>query len=53
MSGDIVRALVEGLADVGVFAENVPTHGLNVTPFQADELVVLCARKHPLAACGV
>jgi DNA-binding transcriptional LysR family regulator len=49
LSGDIVRALVEGLADVGVFAENVATHGLEVTPFQADELVVLCARKHPLA----
>ncbi|HEU0204813.1 MAG TPA: LysR substrate-binding domain-containing protein [Burkholderiaceae bacterium] len=49
LSGDIVRALVEGLADIGVFAENTPTHGLEVTPFQTDELVVLCARKHPLA----
>jgi len=49
LSGDIVRALIEGLADVGVFAENVPAHGLRVTPFQTDELVLLCARKHPLA----
>jgi DNA-binding transcriptional LysR family regulator len=49
LSGDIVRALVDGLADVGVFAENTPTHGLEVSPFQTDELVVLCCRKHPLA----
>ncbi|NRF65851.1 LysR family transcriptional regulator [Aquincola sp. S2] len=49
LSGDIARALVEGLADIGVFAENTPTGGLDVTPFQTDELVVLCAKKHPLA----
>jgi DNA-binding transcriptional LysR family regulator len=49
LSGDIVRALVEGVADVGVFAENVPTDGLDVMPFQSDQLVVLCSKKHPLA----
>jgi len=49
LSGEIVRALIEGLADIGVFAENTPTDGLNVTPFQTDELVVLCSRRHPLA----
>ncbi|OUM03940.1 LysR family transcriptional regulator [Variovorax sp. JS1663] len=49
LSGDIVRALVDGLADVGVFAENTPAYGLEVMPFQTDELVVLCARQHPLA----
>ena len=49
LSGDIVRALLEGLADVGVFAENTPTDGLVATPFQRDELVVLCARSHALA----
>jgi len=49
LSGDIARALREGLADVGVFAENTPIDGLVVTPFQTDELVVVCARNHPLA----
>jgi DNA-binding transcriptional LysR family regulator len=49
LSGDIVRALVDGLADVGVFAENTPAYGLDLMPFQTDELVVLCARQHPLA----
>jgi DNA-binding transcriptional LysR family regulator len=49
LSGDIVRAVVDGLADIGVFAETVPTHGLEVAPFQSDELVVVCAKKHALA----
>jgi DNA-binding transcriptional LysR family regulator len=49
LSGDIARALIDGLADVGVFAENTPTHGLDVRPFQTDDLVVVCAPKHPIA----
>lgn len=49
LSGDIARALVDGLADVGIFADNTPTHGLTVEPFRADRLVVLCARRHALA----
>lgn len=49
LSGDTVRALVEGLADIGVFAENTPTFGLEVTPFRTDDLVLLCSKKHPLA----
>lgn len=49
LSGDIVRALVQGLADIGVFAEGTPVHGLDVRPFQTDTLVLACARTHPLA----
>jgi DNA-binding transcriptional LysR family regulator len=49
LSGDIARALVDGLADIGVFADGTPTHGLWVAPFRTDTLVVLCARSHPLA----
>ncbi|MGY6268696.1 LysR family transcriptional regulator [Achromobacter denitrificans] len=50
LTGDIVRAVVEGVADVGIFAAGSPTHGLNVQPYRVDELVVLCAQAHPLAA---
>ncbi|SOY65009.1 LysR substrate-binding domain-containing protein [Cupriavidus taiwanensis] len=50
LSGDIVRALVEGVADVGIFVEGAPTHGLDVRPFRTDRLVVLCSKAHPLAA---
>ena len=32
LSGDTVRALVEGLADIGVRAAGTPTHGLTVAP---------------------
>lgn len=49
LSGDIVRALVDGLADVGVFAENTPAHGLDVAALQTDELVVVCAKGHAVA----
>ena len=49
LSGDTVRAVVEGLADIGVFAANTPTDGLDVWPFQSDRLVLLCSRDHPLA----
>jgi DNA-binding transcriptional LysR family regulator len=49
LSGDTVRALVEGLADIGVFAAGTPTHGLTVAPFESDELVVICPNDSPLA----
>ena len=50
LSGDIARALLDGLADIGVLAEGTPAHGLDVRLFQSDELVVVCAVGHPLAA---
>ncbi|CAD5372719.1 Transcriptional regulators, LysR family [Rubrivivax sp. A210] len=49
LSGDIARAVVEGLADIGVFAEGTPADGLLLRPFQTDELVLICARGHELA----
>jgi DNA-binding transcriptional LysR family regulator len=49
LSGDTVRALIEGLADIGVFAAGTPTHGLRVAPFETDELVLICPQNTPLA----
>jgi DNA-binding transcriptional LysR family regulator len=49
LSGDIVRALVDGIADIGVYAAGTPAHGLDARPFRSDELVVLCPKGHPLA----
>jgi len=49
LSGDVVHAIVDGLADVGVFVEGTPSYGLEVTKFQVDELVVACSNDHPLA----
>lgn len=50
LSGDIARAVREGWADIGVFAESTPADGLTTHPFQTDELVLICARDHPLAS---
>jgi DNA-binding transcriptional LysR family regulator len=49
LSGDIVRALIDELADIGVLADGTPVDGLETAPFQADRLVVICSRQHPLA----
>lgn len=49
LSGDIARALADGVADIGVFAEGTPVDGLMVRPFQTDELVLICAHDHALA----
>ena len=49
LSGDIARALVDGIADIGVLANETPMDGLTVMPFQTNELVVLCHASHPLA----
>ena len=43
LSGGIGRALVDGVTDLGVFADNMPAHGLTTRLFQIDELVLLCA----------
>ena len=49
LSADIARALVEGVADIGVFADGTPLDGLTVRLFQTDELVLICAQGHELA----
>ncbi|MDH4377315.1 MAG: LysR family transcriptional regulator [Ramlibacter sp.] len=48
LSGDIVRAVVDGVADIGIFAENTPVGDLSVEPFVEDQLVAVCAHDHPL-----
>ncbi|CAB3830906.1 MAG: LysR family transcriptional regulator [Achromobacter mucicolens] len=48
LSGDIVRAVVDGVADIGIFAENTPTGDLDVEAFQEDRLVAVCSQEHPL-----
>jgi DNA-binding transcriptional LysR family regulator len=48
LSYDIVRAIVEGLADVGIVADSADTSGLETFPFRLDRLVLVTARSHPL-----
>lgn len=48
LSGDIVRALMDGIADIGVFAEGPVTTGLTTQIMGTDQLVVACSKNHPL-----
>lgn len=48
LSGDIARALIDGIADIGVLADETPMDGLTVLPFQTNQLVLLCHAGHPL-----
>lgn len=48
-SHDIVRAVSEGAADIGIVAGAVRTDELTVLPYHKDRLVLAVARGHPLA----
>ena len=48
ISGDIVKALLDGIADIGVFADGTPTAGLETSIIGQDELVVVCSKSHPI-----
>ena len=49
LSRDIVDAVTSGKADLGVFADNVPAHGIERRVYKRDELVLLVPQSHPLA----
>jgi DNA-binding transcriptional LysR family regulator len=49
LSNDIVRAVSEGITDIGIVAGNVRTEGLHVVPYRRDRLVLAAAVSHPLA----
>ncbi|QVN23137.1 LysR substrate-binding domain-containing protein [Burkholderia pyrrocinia] len=49
LSPDIVRAVQEGVVDIGIVAGNVHTDGLEVMPYRRDRLVLATALSHPLA----
>lgn len=49
LSHDIVRAVSEGTADIGIVAGDVRTEGLHVVPYRKDRLVLATALSHPLA----
>jgi DNA-binding transcriptional LysR family regulator len=49
LSGDIVRALLDGIADIGVFAEGPVTSGLDTKIMGQDQLVIACSKTHSLS----
>lgn len=49
-SNDIVAALIENRADIGIFADRTPASTLTTLPYHEDELVVVAPAGHPLTA---
>lgn len=48
-SGDVVSALLENRADIGIFADRTESYDLEVVPYRSDELVLIIPHRHPLA----
>lgn len=51
LSDDIVAAVHDGRADIGIFADNVASDELIKRVYRRDQLVLLVPVKHSLAAC--
>lgn len=49
VSHEIVEAIAQGRADVGIVNDAVDLSGLETFPFRHDRLVLVTARDHPLA----
>src|SRR3569833_1695410 len=50
LSYEIVRAVSQGMADIGVVADTVELTKLKVLPFRPDRLVLVVPTRHSLAA---
>jgi DNA-binding transcriptional LysR family regulator len=50
LSDEIVAAVADGTADVGIVAATVELSGLEVLPFRTDRFVIVVATNHPLSA---
>lgn len=50
LSYEIVAAVAEGLADIGIVADAVDLGALETRPFRLDRLVLVVPRGHPFAA---
>ena len=48
-SHEVVLAILDGRADVGVFADRTPALGLHTQPYRRDRLVLVVPPEHPLA----
>jgi DNA-binding transcriptional LysR family regulator len=50
LSDEIVAAVADGAADIGIVAATVELAGLETLPFRTDRFVLVVAPAHPLAA---
>jgi molybdate transport repressor ModE-like protein len=52
LSDEIVAAVADGTADIGIVAATVEVAGLETLPFRTDRFVLVVGPKHPLATVG-
>jgi DNA-binding transcriptional LysR family regulator len=52
VSSETIRAVREGLTDIGIFAGHVPADEVQVFSYRHDQLVLVTPREHPLAERG-
>ena len=52
LSQDIVRAVGDGTADIGIVSDTVSTVGLQVFPFHSHRYVLVTSEDHVLASAG-
>lgn len=52
LSDEIVAAVADGTADIGIVAATVKVAGLETLPFRTDRFVLVVAPKHQLSAVG-
>jgi DNA-binding transcriptional LysR family regulator len=50
LSDEIVTAIADGTADIGIVAGTVMMAGLETLPFRTDRFVLVVAQSHPLAS---
>lgn len=48
-SHEVVLAVLDGRADLGIFADRTPQLGLQTLPYRSDRLVLVVPPEHPLA----
>jgi DNA-binding transcriptional LysR family regulator len=49
-SSDVVLAVLDGRADIGIFADRTPPLGLQTVTYRDDRLVLVVPKLHPLAS---
>jgi len=49
VSSETIRAVREGLTDIGIFAGHLPADGLQVFAYRRDQLALVTPADHPLA----
>jgi DNA-binding transcriptional LysR family regulator len=52
LSSEVVRAVAENAADIGVFGGTTVMAGVQVFPYRSDRLVVIMPPDHPLSRAG-